>query len=207
MIKTKFLLLFLIFGILNSCNTSNESKADQFNQDGNTTEAIKHYVLAIKEGSNEAINKLALLYDNNHKPEKAKEYYIKSYKKGNLEATKYLMSISLRDNNYLDVIKYGKPNADKGNKEFVYDLGSAYVALKQYNNAIKYLKMDENNVYIKDILGTAYYEKGDLKNAENCWKTAVDNFQSGAINSYSKLIKLYQEQGRTDDYNTYLGKY
>jgi tetratricopeptide (TPR) repeat protein len=207
MIKTKILLLGFFLIILSSCNKSNESKADQFNQDGNNKEAIKYYQLAIDEGSNEALNKLALLYDNNHQPEKAKECYIKSFNTGNVDATKYLMSISLRDNKYEDVIKYGKPNADKGNKDFVYDLGSAYVALKQYDNAIKYLKMDENNVYIKDVLGTAYYEKGDLKNAEYCWKTAVDNFKSGAINSYNKLIKLYIEQGRTKDYDAYYGKY
>ena len=202
-------LLFLSFLAitLQSCNSSNVDKADKYYKDDNVTEAIKHYELAIAEGDTTAMNKLALLYANEHQPEKAKEVYIKSFEKGNLDAAQYLANMSLKDQKYDDIIKYAKPLADKGNKEMVYALGSAYLNLKQYDNAIKYLLMDAESVYIKDPLGQAYYEKKDYANAEKYWKSAVDDHQSGAINSYNKLLNLYKEQGRQKDYDAYLGRY
>ncbi|MEO5910170.1 MAG: hypothetical protein ABIP95_04735 [Pelobium sp.] len=207
----KSLLKTLLFStsiiLFSSCNSSNESKADNLVKENKTDEAIVYYQKAIDEGSETAMNKLALLYDNQHQPEKAKEWYIKSYEKGNVEATSYLANMSLKDENYKDVIKYSKPLADKGDKEFVYSLGSAYYKTQDYDNAIKYLVKDSGNVYIKDILGSSYYAKGDFKNAEIQWRTAVDNYRSGAINSYNKLIALYKEQNRMDDYNAYYGRY
>ena len=202
-------LLFLSFLAitLQGCNSSNVDKADKYYKDDNVTEAIKHYELAIAEGDTTAMNKLALLYANEHQPEKAKEVYIKSFEKGNLDAAQYLANMSLKDQKYDDIIKYAKPLADKGNKEMVYALGSAYLNLKQYDNAIKYLLMDAESVYIKDPLGQAYYEKKDYANAEKYWKSAVDDHQSGAINSYNKLLNLYKEQGRQKDYDAYLGRY
>lgn len=192
---------------MQSCNTSTVDKADKFYKDDNVPEAIKHYEMAIAEGDTTAMNKLALLYANEHQPEKAKEVYIKSFEKGDVFATQYLANTSLRDNNYEDVIKYAKPLADKGNKDFIYPLGSAYLKLQQYDNAIKYLSMDDKNVYVKDPLGQAYYDKKDFVNAEKYWKSAVDDHQSGAINSYNKLLKLYKEQNRQKDFDAYNGRY
>lgn len=192
---------------MQSCNTSNVDKADKFYKEDNVTEAIKHYELAIDEGDTTATNKLALLYANEHQPEKAKAVYIKSFEKGDTFAAQYLSNMSLKDEKYDEVIKYAKPLADNGNKDMVYALGSAYLKLKQYDNAIKYLSMDAENVYIKDPLGQAYYDKKDYPNAEKHWKSAVDDHQSGAINSYHKLLNLYKEQGRQKDYDAYNGRY
>jgi len=207
-LKRATLLFLSILAItLQSCNNSNIDKADKYYKEDNVPEAIKHYELAIAEGDTTAMNKLALLYANEHQPEKAKEVYIKSFEKGNIAAAQYLANISLRDEKYDDVIKYAKLLADKGNKDFVYPLGSAYLKLKQYDNAIKYLQMDAENVYTKDPLGQAYYDKKDYVNAEKYWKSAVDDHKSGAINSYNKLLNLYKEQGRQKDYDAYLGRY
>jgi len=205
--QTTILFLSFLAIALQSCNSSNVDKADKYYKDDNVPEAIKHYELAIAEGDTTATNKLALLYANEHQPEKAKEVYIKSFEKGNMEAAQYLANVSLRDEKYNDVIKYAKPLADKGNKEIVYALGSAYLKLTQYDDAIKYLKMDAGNVYVKDPLGQAYYDKKDYINAEKYWKSAVDDHQSGAINSYNKLLNLYKEQNRQKDYDAYNGRY
>lgn len=205
--QVTLLILSFLAIILQSCNSSNVDKADKYYKDDNVPEAIKYYELAIAEGDTIAMNKLALLYSNEHQPEKAKEIYIKSFEKGNMEAAQYLANMSLKDEKYDDVIKYAKPLADKGNKEMVYALGSAYLKLKQYDDAIKYLLMDAESVYIKDPLGQAYYEKKDYANAEKYWKSAVDDHKSGAINSYNKLLNLYKEQGRQKDYDAYLGRY
>jgi len=190
-----------------SCNTSNESKADSFNKKGNKEKAIEHYKLAIEEGSTEAMNKLALLYSNNHQKEEAEKYYIMSFENGDVSAAQIMSSFSLRDGDYEGVIKYSKKICDDGNKELSYSLGSAYLKMDKYDLAIKYLKIDENSVYHKDPLGQAYYNKGDLISAEKYWKSAVDNHPSGAVNSHTKLLKLYQEQGRQDDYLLYKDKY
>lgn len=207
-LKQATLLFLSILAIaLQSCNSSNVDKADKYYKEDNVPEAIKHYKLAIAEGDTMATNKLALLYANEHQPEKAKEVYIKSFEKGNITSAQYLSNISLRDEKYDDVIKYAKPLADKGNKEMVYALGSAYLNLKQYDDAIKYLLMDAESVYTKDPLGQAYYDKKDYANAEKYWKSAVDDHKSGAINSYNKLLNLYKEQGRQKDYDAYLGRY
>ncbi|TDG36056.1 tetratricopeptide repeat protein [Pedobacter changchengzhani] len=203
----KNIALGLITVFFVSCNSSSEDRADQLYKDGKNDEAVTYYEKAIAEGSETAMNKLALLYDNEHQPDKAKEWYIKSFQKGNVKATEYLASGSLRDGNYADVIKYSKPLADKGNKEIVYSLGSAYYKINDYDNAIKYLLKDSSDVATKHILGCSYYAKGDLKNAEKQWREAVDNYRSGAINSYNKLIALYKEQNRMADYNAYKGKY
>ncbi|RZL47448.1 MAG: hypothetical protein EOP00_11905 [Pedobacter sp.] len=205
--QVTLLILSFLAITLQSCNSSNVDKADKYYKDDNVPEAIKHYELVIAEGDTTAMNKLALLYSNEHQPEKAKEVYIKSFEKGNIEAAQYLANVSLKDQKYDDIIKYAKPLADKGNKKMVYALGSAYLNLKQYDNAIIYLLMDAESVYIKDPLGQAYYEKKDYANAEKYWKSAVDDHQSGAINSYNKLLNLYKEQGRQKDYDAYLGRY
>lgn len=207
-LKQSTLLFLSVLAItLQSCKTNNTEKADKFYKEDNVVEAIKHYELAIAEGDTTATNKLALLYANEHQPEKAKEVYIKSFEKGDIFAAQYLSNVSLKDEKYDDVIKYAKPLADKGNKEISYALGSAYLKLKQYDNAIKYLRLDSISVYTKDPLGQAYYEKKDYANAEKQWKSAVDEHRSGAINSYNKLLNLYKEQGRQKDYDTYNGKY
>ncbi|RZK56663.1 MAG: hypothetical protein EOO87_04895 [Pedobacter sp.] len=207
-LKQLTLLFISILAItLQSCKTNNTEKADKFYKEDNVVEAIKHYELAIAEGDTTATNKLALLYANEHQPEKAKAVYIKSFEKGDIFAAQYLSNVSLKDEKYDDVIKYAKPLADKGNKEISYALGSAYLKLKQYDNAIKYLRLDSTSVYTKDPLGQAYYDKKDYANAEKQWKSAVDDHESGAINSYHKLLSLYKEQGRQKDYDTYNGKY
>lgn len=207
-LKQSTLLFLSVLAItLQSCKTNNTEKADKFYKEDNVVEAIKHYELAIAEGDTTATNKLALLYANEHQPEKAKEVYIKSFEKGDIFAAQYLSNVSLKDEKYDEVIKYAKPLADKGNKEISYALGSAYLKLKQYDNAIKYLRLDSTSVYTKDPLGQAYYDKKDYANAEKQWKSAVDEHKSGAINSYNKLLNLYKEQGRQKDYDTYNGKY
>lgn len=205
--QTTILFLSILAITLQSCNSSNVDKADKYYKDDNVPEAIKHYELAIADGDTTALTKLALLYTNEHQPEKAKNIYIKSFEGGNVYAAQYLSNISLRDEKYEDVIKYAKPLADQGNKEMAYALGSAYLKLKQYDDAIKYLQMDAESVYIKDPLGQAYYEKKDYLNAEKQWKSAVDDHKSGAINSYHKLLNLYKEQNRQKDYDAYNGKY
>jgi TPR repeat protein len=198
--------LSIVFVAL-SCSQSNEEKADKLNKDGNTKEAISFYEKAIAEGSVEAMNKLALLYSNEHQPEKATEWYQKSFDKGNVDAAKYLASSSLRDDDYEGVVKYAKALVDNGNTDMIYNLGSAYLKLEQYDQAISYLLKKENDVYVKDILGQAYYGKKDFANAEKCWKSGVDDFKSGGVNSYHNLLKLYQEQNRMEDYNKYKGRY
>jgi TPR repeat protein len=205
LINSIFYLSILFIAL--SCSVSNEDTADKLNQEGNTKEAISFYEKAIAEGSLEAMNKLALLYSNEHQPEKATEWYQKSFAKGNVDAAKYLASNSLRDDNYEGVIRYAKVLVDNGNTDLIYDLGSAYLKLEQYDQAIFYLLKKENDVYTKDILGQAYYGKKDFANAEKCWKSGVEDFKSGGINSYHNLLKLYQEQNRMDDYNKYKGRY
>lgn len=207
----KRILYFSLIAIsisLISCNNSNEAKGDKASRE-NPEEAIKYYTLAMQEDTTntEVINKLALAYSNTHQPEKAKECYILSSKRGNVEATKMLGARSFQDGDYESAVAYYKPFADKGDKDVAYNLGSSYYNLKQYDEALKYLMMDANSVYTKDIIGKTYYAKGDYTNAEKFWKSAVDDHTSGAINSYNSLLKLYEEQGRMDDYNQYKGKY
>lgn len=197
----------IISSVMLGCKSSPEDEADKKYQDDKVEEAIVLYEKAINEGSKTAINKLALLYANEHKPEKAKEFYIKSFNQGDKEAAQYLSNISLRDGKNKDVIRYAKSLVDNGDTALVYALGSAYFNEKEYDNAIKYLSIGNKSVYVKDVLGSAYYAKGDLKNAEIQWREAVDNYKSGAINSYHKLLKLYQEQNRDADYKAYEGKY
>ncbi len=207
--KSLWLILLAASITLIGCNTSNESKGDKYNIEGNMEEAIKYYTLAIEENTTntEAINKLALAYSNNHQPEKAKECYILSSKNGDEDATRMLGAISFKDGDYTSAVSYYKPFGDKGDKEVAYNLGSSYFRLKQYDEALKYLMLDENSVYTKDIIGQVYYAKGDFDNAEKYWKSAVENHSSGAINSYNSLLKLYKEQRRMDDYNRYNGVY
>lgn len=200
-------LIVLISAILLSCNSSNESKADSYNTKGNTEKAIHHYKLAIKEGSVEAMSKLAFLYSNQQQKDKAQKYLIMAYENGDVSSTEILSSNSLKDNNYQDVIKYSKKMADDGNKNLIYNLGLAYLQLEEYDLAIKYLKMDKESVYIKDPLGEAYYKKGDYTNAEKSWKSAIENHPAGAVNSHNKLLKLYIEQGRNNDYEQYKDYY
>ncbi len=181
-----------ILFIFASCNRSNEDKADSLNKDGKTEEAI---------------NKLALLYSNTHQPEKAKQYYIMAAEKGDKKAAETLANMSLRDGAYHDVITYLKPIVDAGDTTQVYALGSAFVKLKRYDKAVQVLLKNKDNVYVKAILGEAYYELGDLNNAEKYWKSAVYNHQSGGINSYNKLLDLYRQQRREKDYKELEGAY
>jgi len=204
--KTFFFFCSILFFMI-SCDVSSETKADKLYQDDKVDEAIQMYQTAIEDGSETAINKLALLYANEHQPEVAKEWYIKSFNKGNMEATKILENISLKDGNSEDVIMYSKPLADQGDKDVIYSLGSAYYKLKDYKNAIHYFLRDEDNVYNRYVLGLAYYDSGDKKNAEIQWRKAVDLYPSGAINSYNRLLELFKEQNRMDDYEAYVGKY
>ncbi len=201
--------LMLVAAVLTftACSSSAEDKAERLDREGKTEEAIKLYQEAIDEGSVGAISKLALLYSNTHQPEKAKEYYKMAVEKGDKEAAGILANLSLRDENYEDVITYLKPIVDAGDTTQVYTLGSAYVKLGKYDQAVKVLLKNKNSVYVKTILGTAYYELGDKENAEKYWKSGVYDHKSGGINSYNKLLELYKEQGRTADYNALEGAY
>jgi tetratricopeptide (TPR) repeat protein len=205
----RFLSLCLFLAtVLTACDSSNESKADKFYNQGNIEEAIKYYQLAIEEDANDAcIDKLAILYANMRQSEKAKEWYIKSFEKGNETAAEILANNALRDGQYDEVVIYAKAAADKGNERAIYAIGSAYLKMKAYDNAIQYLSKNDENVYVQDILGQAYYAKGDYVNAEKYWKAGVDNHNSGGLNSYHNLLQLYKEQGRTEDYNKYYGTY
>jgi len=200
-------LFILALLTLFACNTSNESKADSYNNDGDYKKAIEHYKLAIEEGSVASMDKLAFLYANNNQKEEALKYNIMSFENGSVTAAQTLSSLSLSNFKYDDVIKYSKKLADEGNIDLVYNLGSAYLKLEKYDLAIKYLLLDKESVYIKDPLGEAYYKKGDAINAEKYWKSAVDDHNSGAVNSHRKLLKLYLEQGRDRDYKLYEHKY
>lgn len=190
-----------------ACDGSAEAKADRLAMDGKTDEAIALYEEAIAAGSVEAISKLAVLYNNELQPEKAKEYYQMAHEKGDRKATEYLASRSLRDHDYEAVITYLKPLVDAGDTTTVYQLGSAYIELGQYQEAVDCLLKNKDNVYVKGVLGTAYYELGNLEQAEEVWKSAVYDHPSGAINAYNKLLELYREQDRTDDYEALEGVY
>ncbi|WP_257668831.1 tetratricopeptide repeat protein [Parapedobacter tibetensis] len=197
----------LIALVTAACNGSDEAKADRLAGQGKTGEAIALYERAIEDGSLEAINKLALLYSNNLQPEKAKEYYHMAHEKGDRKATAYLANTSLKDHNYDDVVTYLKPLVDDGDTTQVYPLGWAYVELGRYEDAVACLLKNKDNVYVKGILGTAYYELDDLEQAEAVWKSAVNDHSSGGVNSYNKLLELYCEQGRTEDYEALEGRY
>ncbi|ERJ61379.1 tetratricopeptide repeat protein [Sphingobacterium paucimobilis] len=199
--------LAIILAVLTACSSSNEDKADRLNRDGQTEEAIVLYKKAVEEGSIEAISKIALAYSNTHQPEKAKEYYKMAVDKGDKKAAGILANLSLRDEAYDDVITYLKPVVDAGDTTQVYTLGSAYIKLGKYDDAVQVLLKNKNSVYVKAILGTAYYELGDKENAEKYWKSGVYDHKSGGINSYNKLLELYKEQGRTTDYEALEGAY
>lgn len=202
--KMKNLLQIFIFVILlSSCTPSNESLADKYKKNGDTKKAIKHYKLAIEDGSTKSMNKLALLYVNNHNLSEAKKYYQMSFEKGNESAAQILASLCASNEDYKGTIKYAKKLADKGNLDVVYNLGNAYLKLKKYDEAIKYLELDSTSVFTKNLLGEAYYKKGDLVNAEKVWKSAVDNHKKGNSTAYQKLLKLYLKQGKTEQYNKY----
>jgi tetratricopeptide (TPR) repeat protein len=116
--------------------------------------------------------------------------------KGDKKAAETLANLSLRDGAYNDVITYLKPMVDAGDTTQVYTLGNALVKLQRYDEAVQILLKNKDNVYVKAILGEAYYGLGDLKNAEKYWKSAVYDHKSGGINSYNKLLELYRQQGR-----------
>ncbi|MCL5245652.1 tetratricopeptide repeat protein [Cellulophaga sp. 20_2_10] len=189
--------------LLTCCTPSNESKADTYKKNGDTEKAIAHYKLAIEEGSVKSMNKLALLYVNNHKLDEAKKYYQMSFEKGNESAAQILASLCASNNDYQGTITYGKKLADSGNLAVIYNLGDAYLNLGKYDEAIKYLTKDSTSVFTKNLLGEAYYQKGDLKNAEKVWKSAVGKNHIASKGSLQKLLRLYLKQGRTDEYKEY----
>lgn len=202
--KMKNLLQISVFVLLlNSCSPSNESLADKYKKKGDIEKAIKHYKLAIEDGSTKSMNKLALLYVNNHNLSEAKKYYQMSFERGNESAAQILASLCASNQDYEGTIKYAKNLADKGNLDVVYNLGNAYLKLKQYDEAIKYLELDSTSVFTKNLLGEAYYKKGNLLKAEKVWKSAVDNHKKGNASSLQKLLKLYLKQGKTAQYNKY----
>lgn len=202
--KMKNLLQISVFALLlTSCTPSNESLADKYKKNGDTEKAIEYYKLAIEDGSTRSMNKLALLYVNNHNLSEAKKYYKMSFEQGNASAAQILASLCASNKDYEGTIKYGKKLADNGNLDVIYNLGNAYLKLKKYDDAIKYLELDSTSVFTKNLLGEAYYRKGDLANAEKVWKSAVDNHKKGRANSHQKLLKLYLKLGKTEQYNKY----
>ena len=206
----KITFLFTLFLVLfSSCNQSNEAKGDKSVRNGEREEAIQYYILALGEDSEntELMNKLALAYSNNHQPDKATEVYVTSAESGDEYALKMLGAISFKNADYLVAIEYYKPLADSGNTDVIYDLGSSYYNVGQYDEALKYLLSGKQSVYEKNIIGKVYYAMKDYENAEKYWKSAVDDYPSGGVNSYNSLLELYKEQGRTEDFNKYKGRY
>lgn len=203
--KIILLLALCVWGL--SCSESQEAMGDRLVLEREYDQAICCFQNAIYDGSISAMSKLGLLYSNLHKPEKAKAYFQMAFENGDVQATKMLGAMSFRDEKYEEAVAYYRPLGDDGDKEVAYNLGSSLFALKKYDEALKYLKLNEENVAVKNVMGLAYYEKGDKVNAEKYWKSAVDDYKSGAINSHRNLLNLYQEQGRMDDYHRYENKY
>lgn len=83
-------------------------------------------------------------------------------------------------------------------------MGNAYLMLEKYDEAIKYYdQIDENIIYATPYMpmtnkGLAYYKKGDLVQAERCYKRALQ-MEPNYVNAMVLLSELQMETGRNKE--------
>ena len=99
--------------------------------------------------------------------------------------------------NHAKAFEYQKMAADKGFEFAFFEVGSAYLngkgVEKSMINAIKYFKMDTNNIKSLYNIGSIYFKgllgNEDYKNAFKYWKMAADKGHSVAMRNIASLYK------------------
>lgn len=168
-------------------------------------EAMVDFEKAVKMSPNDATSLfyLANCYDNLDNLINAEKYYIKllEIREGYIDAYKNLCVIYLKTNRELNAIELATKAKNYAPNDYTFDylIGTASVAIKQYNQAIKYLEaalaLNPSHFQIYNNLGTAYLLIGQRDKAINCYMKAVKIKPDDAVSFYN-IGSIYQIQNK-----------
>jgi len=168
-------------------------------------EAVLNFEKAIKMSPEDAtaLYYLANCYDNLNRISDAERYYIKvlEVRENYVDAYKNLCIIYMKTGREKSAIELAKKGKLLSPKDYTFDylIGTASVALKQYNQGIEYLEaalaLNPEHFQIYNNLGTAYLLVGSREKAIDCYKKAIKIKPDDAV-SYYNIGSIYQIQNK-----------
>ena len=146
---------------------------------------------------------IANCYDNLGNLVDAEKYYLKllEIREEYIDAYKNLCIIYMKTSRELNAIELAKKAKTMAPNDFTFDylIGTASVALKQYNQAIKHLEaalaMNPSHFQIYNNLGTAYLLIGQRDKAISCYQKAVKIKPDDSVSFYN-IGSIYQIQNK-----------
>ncbi|MCR5266595.1 MAG: tetratricopeptide repeat protein [Cyanobacteria bacterium RUI128] len=178
-------------------------------------EALVNFEKAIKLSPNDATSLfyLANCYDNLEQLADAEKYYLKllEVREGYVDAYKNLCVIYLKTSRELNAIELATKAKALAPNDYTFDylIGTASVAIKQYNQAIKHLEaalaLNPSHFQIYNNLGTAYLLIGQRDKAINCYMKAIKIKPDDAVSFYN-IGSIYQIQNKHEQACEYFEK-
>jgi TPR repeat protein len=163
----------------------------------NPEKAEEYFRLAVEKGHADAMNNLALLYEQERKDlDTAEKYYLMAVEKGDADAMFNLANLYWQERQDLEMAeKYYQMAVEKGNAGAMNNLATLYWQERQdLEMAEKYYRMAVEKGLAEAMVNLAilYEEKRkDLEMAEKYYHMAVEKGNAGAMNN---LAYLYWEE-------------
>ena len=165
-------------------------------------ESEKNYLLSIKNGGEEAVSNLAILYEDQARYEKAEEYYLEAIDKGDRGALYNLADLYGKQERYEEAEKYYLEAIDKEVIDALNNLAILYQEQERYEESEKYyLKaIDKGDIKAFNNLANLYEDQECYEESEKYYLEAIDK---GVVEALYNLANLYKEQERYEESEKY----
>lgn len=171
-----------------------------FIKDYSAAEAL--YLRAINMGQVDALNNLALLYQETENPEQAKKFYMLAIDQGHLDALFNLANLYYDSGEAEQAEKFYLRAIEKGHAKALFNLALLYQEGGKSEEAERfYLRsIDKGDVNALNNLALHYQRTGKPEKAEEFYGLAIN---AGNVSALNNLGLLYHQTGRLEQAEQY----
>lgn len=160
---------------------------------GKNNDAEKYYLLAIEKENIDALNNMAVLYENQGKYADAEKYYLRAIEKESVRALNNLALLYAKQGKYTEAEKHYLLAIEKENVAALNNLAVLYSNQKKYVDAEKYyqLAIERGNEDALNNLAVLYDNHEKYADAEKSYLLAIEK---GNVSALNNLAHLYWDQ-------------
>jgi TPR repeat protein len=157
--------------------------------------AEQYYLQAIEKGDVNALNNLAVLYNNQGKTEAAEQYYLQAIEKGHVNALNNLAVLYSNQDKSESAEKYYLQAIEKGHVNALYNLALLYSNQGKIESAENYYlqAIEKGDVNALNNLAILYNNQEKTEAAEQYYLQAIEK---GHVDALNNLAVLYYKQNR-----------